>query len=57
MVFITAGMGGGTGTGAAQVCRQYTIGSNGIANDLESVLGTDARARVVAEEICQRVGT
>jgi 1-deoxy-D-xylulose-5-phosphate reductoisomerase len=33
------------------------FGSNGIANDLESVLGTDARARVVAEEICQRVGT
>jgi 1-deoxy-D-xylulose-5-phosphate reductoisomerase len=33
------------------------FGSNGIAGDLESVLGTDARARVVAEEICQRVGT
>ncbi|HEX4176858.1 MAG TPA: hypothetical protein VHY57_00400, partial [Rhizomicrobium sp.] len=31
--------------------------SNGVANDLESVLGTDARARMVAEEICQRVGT
>ena len=31
--------------------------SNGVANDLESVLGTDARARVLAEEICQRVGT
>jgi len=31
------------------------VGSNGIAGDLESVLGTDARARVVAEEICQRV--
>ena len=30
-------------------------GSNGVAGDLESVLGTDARARVVAEEICQRV--
>jgi 1-deoxy-D-xylulose-5-phosphate reductoisomerase len=33
------------------------MGSNGLAGDLESVLGTDARARVVAEEICQRVGT
>jgi 1-deoxy-D-xylulose-5-phosphate reductoisomerase len=33
------------------------IASNGVANDLESVLGTDARARVLAEEICQRVGT
>jgi 1-deoxy-D-xylulose-5-phosphate reductoisomerase len=33
------------------------MGSNGMAQDLESVLGTDARARVVAEEICQRVGT
>jgi 1-deoxy-D-xylulose-5-phosphate reductoisomerase len=31
-------------------------GSNGMAADLESVLGTDARARIVAEEICQRVG-
>jgi len=31
------------------------VGSNGMAGDLESVLGTDARARVVAEEICQRV--
>ena len=31
------------------------VGSNGIAGDLESVLGTDARARIVAEEICQRV--
>ena len=31
--------------------------SNGTAGDLESVLGTDARARVLAEEICQRVGT
>ena len=26
------------------------------AGDLEEVLGTDARARVLAEEICQRVG-
>jgi 1-deoxy-D-xylulose-5-phosphate reductoisomerase len=33
------------------------VGSNGLAGDLESVLGTDARARVLAEEICQRVGT
>lgn len=33
------------------------VASNGVANDLESVLGTDARARVLAEEICQRVGT
>ena len=33
------------------------MGSNGMAGDLESVLGTDARARVLAEEICQRVGT
>ncbi len=32
-------------------------GSNGMAGDLESVLGTDARARIIAEEICQRVGT
>jgi len=32
------------------------MGGNGFAGDLESVLGTDARARVVAEEICQRVG-
>jgi 1-deoxy-D-xylulose-5-phosphate reductoisomerase len=32
------------------------VASNGVANDLESVLGTDARARVLAEEICQRVG-
>ena len=30
--------------------------SNGMAGDLETVLGTDARARVLAEEICQRVG-
>ena len=40
---------------AAALDRDF--GSNGIAGDLESVLGTDARARVVAEEICQRVGT
>src|SRR5476649_836511 len=33
------------------------VGSNGMAGDLESVLGIDARARVLAEEICQRVGT
>jgi 1-deoxy-D-xylulose-5-phosphate reductoisomerase len=33
------------------------IGSaNGRAYDLSTVLGTDARARVLAEEICQRVG-
>jgi 1-deoxy-D-xylulose-5-phosphate reductoisomerase len=32
-------------------------GSNGVAGDLDTVLGTDARARVLAEEICQRVGT
>ena len=32
-------------------------GSNGPAGDLDCVLGTDARARVLAEEICQRVGT
>jgi 1-deoxy-D-xylulose-5-phosphate reductoisomerase len=31
-------------------------GVNGHAVDLETVLGTDARARVLAEEICQRVG-
>jgi 1-deoxy-D-xylulose-5-phosphate reductoisomerase len=31
-------------------------GSNGHAMDLDTVLGTDARARVLAEEICQRVG-
>ena len=30
---------------------------NGLAGDLDTVLGTDARARVLAEEICQRVGT
>ena len=33
------------------------VGSNGVAGDLQSVLGTDARARLLAEEICQRVGT
>jgi 1-deoxy-D-xylulose-5-phosphate reductoisomerase len=32
-------------------------GANGTAGDLECVLGADARARVLAEEICQRVGT
>jgi len=32
------------------------VGSNGVANDLQSVLGIDARARVAAEEICRRVG-
>lgn len=31
-------------------------GSNGYAADLSTVLGTDARARILAEEICQRVG-
>ena len=31
-------------------------GSNGVAGDLDTVLGTDARARMLAEEICQRVG-
>ena len=31
-------------------------GANGHAYDLSTVLGTDARARVLAEEICQRVG-
>jgi 1-deoxy-D-xylulose-5-phosphate reductoisomerase len=30
--------------------------SNGRAVDLDTVLGADARARVLAEEICQRVG-
>ena len=33
------------------------VGSNGVAGDLQSVLGIDARARLLAEEICQRVGT
>jgi len=33
------------------------VGSNGVANDLESVLGIDARARMMAEEICRKVGT
>ena len=32
-------------------------GANGPAGDLDCVLGTDARARVLAEEICQKVGT
>jgi 1-deoxy-D-xylulose-5-phosphate reductoisomerase len=36
---------------------ELDFGSNGVANQLESVLGIDARARVMAEEICQRVGT
>ena len=40
---------------AAALDRDF--GSNGIAGDLQSVLGTDARARAAAEEICQRVGT
>jgi 1-deoxy-D-xylulose-5-phosphate reductoisomerase len=31
-------------------------GVNSRSMDLETVLGTDARARVLAEEICQRVG-
>jgi 1-deoxy-D-xylulose-5-phosphate reductoisomerase len=31
-------------------------GSNGKAGDLDAVLGVDARARLLAEEICQRVG-
>ncbi|HVV26895.1 MAG TPA: 1-deoxy-D-xylulose-5-phosphate reductoisomerase [Rhizomicrobium sp.] len=31
-------------------------GSNGAPDDLDVVLGTDARARVLAEQICQRVG-
>ena len=31
-----------------------TAGANGV--DLDTVLGADARARVAAEEICQRVG-
>jgi len=32
------------------------VASNGRAGDLETVLGTDARARVLAEEICLSVG-
>ncbi|HEY0266781.1 MAG TPA: 1-deoxy-D-xylulose-5-phosphate reductoisomerase [Rhizomicrobium sp.] len=36
---------------------ELDFGSNGVANELESVLGIDARARAMAEEICQRVGT
>ncbi len=32
------------------------VGSNGVANDLDTVLGTDARARVLAEEICATGG-
>jgi 1-deoxy-D-xylulose-5-phosphate reductoisomerase len=31
-------------------------GSNGMAGDLDTVLGIDARARAMAEEICLRVG-
>ena len=31
-------------------------GSNGMAGDLDTVMGADARARMLAEEICQRVG-
>jgi 1-deoxy-D-xylulose-5-phosphate reductoisomerase len=32
-------------------------GANGTAGDLDCVLGADAAARLLAEEICQRVGT
>jgi 1-deoxy-D-xylulose-5-phosphate reductoisomerase len=32
------------------------LGANGLAMDLDTVLGADARARVLAEEICGRVG-
>jgi 1-deoxy-D-xylulose-5-phosphate reductoisomerase len=32
------------------------VAANGLAGDLDTVLGADARARVLAEEICQRVG-
>jgi 1-deoxy-D-xylulose-5-phosphate reductoisomerase len=32
------------------------VGANGHALDLDSVLGADARARAMAEEICTRVG-
>jgi 1-deoxy-D-xylulose 5-phosphate reductoisomerase len=32
------------------------MGHNGHALDLETVLGADARARAVAEQICQKVG-
>jgi 1-deoxy-D-xylulose-5-phosphate reductoisomerase len=31
-------------------------GSNGMEADLDTVLGADAKARRLAEEICQRVG-
>jgi 1-deoxy-D-xylulose-5-phosphate reductoisomerase len=34
----------------------HNVAGNGVPGDLESVLGADARARVLAEEICQRVG-
>ena len=40
----------------AEAGRQVESGTHGIAGDLDTVLGTDARARVLAEEICQRVG-
>jgi 1-deoxy-D-xylulose-5-phosphate reductoisomerase len=32
-------------------------GADGEAGNLDTVLGTDARARMLAEQICQRVGT
>ena len=32
------------------------LGANGVAMNLDTVLGADARARIMAEEICQRVG-
>jgi hypothetical protein len=32
------------------------VGHNGHALDLETVLGADARARMMAEEICRQVG-
>jgi 1-deoxy-D-xylulose-5-phosphate reductoisomerase len=38
---------------AAALDRDF--GSNGVAADLECVLGADAKARMAAEEICQRV--
>jgi len=38
---------------AATLERDF--GSNGPAGDLDCVLGCDARARVLAEEICQQV--
>ena len=30
-------------------------GANGMAGDLDTVMGADAQARVMAEQICQRV--